>query len=65
VVRDFISEKFCEIFELDVSITQNAPQKLWVQGLLGMKRDGNSSSGGVLVNHMASTLTRKRESYPF
>jgi hypothetical protein len=32
------SEKTCEIFGLNVSITQNAPQKFGMQSLLGMKR---------------------------
>src|SRR5580704_1748734 len=59
------SEKCCEIFGFDASITQNAAEKLGMQSLPGMKRDSNSSPGRVLVNHMASTLTRKEESHAF
>jgi hypothetical protein len=33
-----------------------------VQDFLSMKWDCHSPSGGILVNHVASTLARKRES---
>jgi len=55
------SEKSCEILRPDVSITKNAPQKLGVQSLLGMKGYRHSPSGGILVDHMATTLTREQE----
>jgi hypothetical protein len=45
-----------------VGIAQNAFQELGMEGFLRVKRNCNSSPIRVLVDHMASTLTREGKS---
>ena len=60
-----IFREVCETIGVYVGVAQNASQKLGMEDFLRMKRNGNSSPIRVLVNHMASTLTRKGKSDPF
>lgn len=58
-VGNIASEKLHEMLGVDVRVAQNTSQKLGMEDFLRVKRNCNSFPIRVLVDHMASTLTRK------